>query len=141
VQPERAERSVSLIARAVALVGGCALGLLVLFAPQVMALFSHDVETISVSVHVIRALSIGYLGFTLNTVFDAAQSGAGDTLSPMIINLISLWLIQVPLAYTLSRSAGLGADGIWLGLALGWILQATLMGLRYRQGRWKLKTV
>jgi len=141
VQPERAERSVSLIARAVALVGGCALGLLVLFAPQVMALFSHDAETISVGIHVIRALSIGYLGFTLNTVFDAAQSGAGDTLSPMIINLISLWLIQVPLAYTLSRSAGLGADGIWLGLALGWILQATLMGLRYRQGRWKLKTV
>jgi len=141
VQPERAAHSVSLIARAATLVGGSIIGLLVLFAPQIMTLFSRDAETTSMGVHVIRALSIGYLGFTLNAVFDAAQAGAGDTLSPMIINLVSLWLIQVPLAYLLSRSAGLRADGIWLALALGWILQATLMGMRFRQGRWKLKKV
>lgn len=141
VQPGRAARSVSLIARATTLVGGCVLGLLVLFAPQVMSLFSRDAETVSMGVRVIRALSIGYLGFMLNAVFDAAQAGAGDTLSPMIINLISLWLIQVPLAYLLSRSAGLRTDGIWLALVLGWVLQATLMGLRFRQGRWKLKRV
>jgi len=138
-QPGRAARSVGLIARAAALVGGGILGLLVLFAPQAMALFSRDPETNSVGVHVIRTFSVGYLGLALNYVFDVAQSGAGDTLSPMVINMIALWLIQVPLAYLLSRFAGLGADGIWLALVLGWILQATLMGLRFRQGRWKLK--
>ena len=140
-QPERAARSVSLIARAATLVAGGIIGLLVVFAPQVMALFSSDAQTTSVGVHVIRVLSIGYLGFALNLVFDSAQAGAGDTLSPTIINLMALWLVQVPLAYTLSRWAGLGADGIWLALALGWLLQVTLMGLRFRQGRWKLKRV
>jgi putative MATE family efflux protein len=141
VQPERAARSVSLIARGAALVGGSVLGLLVLFAPQVMSLFSRDIETISVGVGAVRALSVGYFGFMLNAVFDAAQAGAGDTVSPMVINLVSLWIIQVPLAYLLSRSAGLGAGGIWLALSLGWLLQATLMGLRFRQGHWKLKQV
>ena len=141
VQPERAARAVSLIARAATLIGGGVLGLLVLFAPQVMALFSQDAETISIGVHVIRTLSLGYLALSLNYVFDAAQAGAGDTLSPMIVNLLSLWLIQVPLAYLLSRPVGLGADGIWLALVLGWILQVMLMGLRFRQGRWKLKQV
>jgi Na+-driven multidrug efflux pump len=34
-------------------------------------------------------------------VFDLAQSGAGDTVSPMLINLFAVWLIQVPLAYLL----------------------------------------
>ena len=140
-QPERAARSVSLIARAATLVGGCILGLLALFAPQVMALFSRDAETISIGVHVIQMLSLGYLALTLNFVLDAAQAGAGDTLSPTIINLISSWLIQVPLAYLLSRSVGLKADGIWLALVLGWILQAALMLLRFRQGRWKLKRI
>jgi len=86
-------------------------------------------------------LGMGYLGLALNYVFDAAQAGAGDTLSPMIINLISMWLIQVPLAYLLSRPVGLRADGIWLALALGWIVQATLMGWRFRQGHWKLKRI
>jgi putative MATE family efflux protein len=141
VKPERAARSVSLIARGAALVGGGVLSLLVLFAPQVMTLFSRDRETISVSVGAIRALGVGYFGFMLNMVFDAAQAGAGDTVSPMVINLVSLWIIQVPLAYLLSRSAGLAAGGIWLALSLGWILQAALMGLRFRQGRWKLKQV
>ncbi|MFQ6100875.1 MAG: MATE family efflux transporter [Anaerolineae bacterium] len=140
-QPKRAAHSVTLIARAVMLVAGCTLGLLVLLAPRVMALFSNDVETISIGAHVIHMLSVGYLGLALNFVFELAQVGAGDTLSPMTINLIAVWIIQVPLAYLLSRTVRLGADGIWLALILGWISQATLMGLRFRQGRWKLKRI
>ncbi|UCC64250.1 MAG: hypothetical protein JSV36_04130 [Anaerolineae bacterium] len=81
------------------------------------------------------------MGFVLNTVFDAAQVGAGDTFSPMVINLVSLWIAQMPLAYLLSRSAGLEAGGIWLALTLGWILRAALMGLRFRQGSWMSKQV
>ena len=140
-QPERAARSVSLIARAALLVGGCVLGLLAFFAPQIVTLFSRDAETIAASTHVIRFLSIGQFCFVLSCVLDAAQSGAGDTLSPMIINLIALWLIQVPLAYLLSQPVGLGVDGIWLALVLGWALQSALMLLRFRQGRWKLKRI
>jgi putative MATE family efflux protein len=140
-QPERATRSVGLIARAATLVGGAIVALLVLLAPQVMALFSGDAETIAVGVTAIRVLSIGYLAFAVNAVFDMAQTGAGDTLAPMILNLISLWLVQVPVAYLLSRLTGLDANGIWLALTLGWIVQAVLMGLRFRQGHWKLMRV
>jgi Na+-driven multidrug efflux pump len=59
----------------------------------------------------------------------------------MVINLIALFLIQVPLAYLLSRPVGLGVSGIWLALVLGWASQAALMLLRFRQGRWKLKRI
>ena len=115
--------------------------MLVSFAPQILTLFSQDAETISVGIYVIRMLSIGYLAYALNLVFDIAQAGAGDTLSPMIINLISLWLVQVPLAYILSQIVDLGANGIWLALVLGWIVQTVLMEVRFRQGRWKLKRI
>lgn len=140
-QPERAMQSVNLIARGAMLVAATIVGVLVFSAPRVITLFSSDPETIAAGVHVMRALSVGYLAFTLNTVFDVALSGAGDTFSPMIINMTSLWLVQVPAAYLLSRVAGLNADGIWLALTLGWVLQAALMGLRYRQGHWKLKRI
>jgi len=140
-QPDRAARSVSLTTRTIALIGGGILGLLALLAPQALALFSRDVETIRIGARAVRVLSAGYLGLALNYVFDAAQAGAGDTLSPMVINLISLWLIQVPLAYLLSRPVGLRANGIWLALAVGWIVQAMLMRWRFQQGKWKLKQI
>ena len=106
-----------------------------------MALFSEDAQSVSTGVRIIRLLSLGYLAFAFNGVYDAAQAGAGDTVSPMVINLVALWLIQIPLAYLLSRQFGLGADGIWAALVIGWFAQAALMVWRYRHGRWKLKSI
>ena len=140
-KPERAHEAVNLIARIAALIGVGVLGLLALFAPQVLSLFSRDEVTISIGAHAIRMLSAGYVAFSVSSVYDTAQGGAGDTASPMVINLVALWVIQVPLAYLLSRAAGLGADGIWLGLIVGWVVQLLFMWLRFRQGRWKLKQV
>jgi putative MATE family efflux protein len=140
-QSQRAERAVSLIARAVAGIMVVVLGCLALFAPQVMVLFSNDAESVSIGGHLIRVLSLGYLAFAFNFVFDMAQSGAGDTVSPMVINLVALWLVQIPLAYLLSRPFGLGAEGIWFALVIGWFVQGALMIWRYRQGHWKLKKV
>ena len=140
-QPQRAERAVSLIARVVVGVMVVVLGGLALFAPQVMALFSEDVESVSTGVHITRVLCLGYMAFALNSVFDQAQGGAGDTASPMVINLVALWLVQIPLAYLLPRTFGLGAEGIWLALVIGWFVQAALMIWRYRQGYWKSKQI
>ena len=74
-------------------------------------------------------------------MFDQAQGGAGDTASPMVINLVALWLVQIPLAYLLPWTFGLGAEGIWLALVIGWFVQAALMIWRYRQGYWKSKQI
>jgi Na+-driven multidrug efflux pump len=70
-------------------------------------------------------------------VYDGAQVGAGDTLSPMLVNLAALWLVQLPLAWLLSTVLRLGPQGIWWGLIAGWGVQAALMIVRYRQARWK----
>jgi Na+-driven multidrug efflux pump len=57
----------------------------------------------------------------------------------MVINLVALWLIQIPLSVLLARVAGLDADGIWLALAVGWIVQMVLMGWWFKRGRWQHK--
>jgi Na+-driven multidrug efflux pump len=140
-RPERAERAVSLIVRAVMGIMVIVLGGLALFAPQAMALFSEDAESVSTGAQIIRLLSVGYLAFAFNGVYDAAQAGAGDTVSPMAINMVALWIVQIPLAYLLPRSLGLGANGIWAALVIGWFAQAALMVWRYRQGRWKSRRI
>jgi putative MATE family efflux protein len=140
-QPQRAERAVGLIMRIAVGTMVLVLGGLLLFAPQVMALFSEDAGSVSTGVQIIRILSLGYLAFAFNGVYDAAQAGAGDTVSPMVINLLALWTVQIPLTYLLSRAFGFGASGIWFALVIGWFAQAALMLWRYRQGRWKSKRI
>ena len=140
-KPERAERAVTLITRVVMGTTVVVLAALAIWAPQVMSLFSDDPATQQIGVHVLRVLSLGYLAFSLTNVYDFAQAGAGDTVSPMIINLIALWAVQIPLAFLLPRVLGLGANGIWLAMVIGWVVQAVLMFVRYRQGRWKLKRI
>jgi Na+-driven multidrug efflux pump len=140
-QPKRAERAVGLIARLTLGITIAALCALALFAPQVMRLFSGDDVSLSVGSRLLRLLSIGYLAYVLNLVFDAAQAGAGDTVSPMVINILALWLVQVPMAYILSGLLDLRANGIWIALILGWGAQLALMFLRYRQGHWQTKEI
>jgi putative MATE family efflux protein len=140
-RPQRAERAVGLIARIVVGITFAVLGGLALFAPQAMALFSDDAESVSSGVRIVRMLSLGYLAFAFNGVYSAAQAGAGDTVSPMAINLVALWLVQIPLAYLLSRALDFGADGIWVALVIGWFAQAALMVWRYRKGHWKTKRI
>ena len=140
-KPERAERAVSLLARIVAGVMVVVVGGLAIFAPQAMSLFSDDPATVSAATRIIHILSVGYLAFGLNWVYDAAQGGAGDTVSPMVINVIALLLIQIPLAILLPRAFNLGADGVWVAMVIGWFVQAAMMMLRYRQGHWKLKQI
>jgi putative MATE family efflux protein len=140
-KPERAERAVSLTVRLAAGIMVVVLGVLVLLAPHVMSLFSDNPQTVASGAHIIRVLALGYLFFAINFCLDNAQAGAGDTLSPMVINVIALWLVQLPLAYLLSQVLGLGPDGVWWAMVGGWALQLTLMTRRYRQGRWKLKQI
>ena len=140
-KPERADGSLRIVVRLVMLMEGITFGLLALAAPWVVGLFIPDSETISIGVHVIRVLAMGYLAYAVSLVLESTQSGAGDTVSPMVINLFALWAIQVPLAVLFSQALGLGADGVWFAIVAGWILQAFLMGLRVRQGRWKLRRV
>jgi putative MATE family efflux protein len=140
-RPERAARSVGLIARLALLVLVVVFGFLAVFAPHVMGWLAGDAESAAAGTRAIRLVTVGYVALGLNYVFDGALSGAGDTVSPMVINLLALWAVQVPLAFLLSSVAGLGARGIWLALVIGWMVQAALTGLRFRQGRWKLVQV
>jgi Na+-driven multidrug efflux pump len=72
-------------------------------------------------------------------VIGGVMRGAGDTIVPMFITLLSLWLFRIPLAAILSRN--IGVDGIWWAIPIAWFMGMTLSFLYYRTGKWKTKTV
>jgi Na+-driven multidrug efflux pump len=136
-QVQRAEKAVQTIGRLAVGISAALALVLVAFAPWILGWFNLDADSLAPGVVMLRWLCLGYLLQTVTLVYDAAQVGAGDTVSPMLVNLAALWIVQLPLAWILSRVIGLGPQSIWASLVLGWGVQAVLMVWRFRAARWK----
>ena len=130
-----------MIGRAALAVNSVVFGLSAWLAPLILSLFISDPQTADIAVHLTRVLAVGYIARAVAMVFESAQGGAGDTISPLVIDLIALWAVQVPVAIALSRWTRLGPDGIWAALVLSWVIQAALMAVRFRQGHWRRQRV
>ncbi len=140
-QPERAERGGWMAAIvALALMAVFSLGLL-LGAESVVTIFNKESGLIEMGSRFIRIATAGYflIGFVI--VLQFCISGAGDTIPPMVISLLMMWLIQLPLAYVLPRYTDLGVYGVrWamvISISVGTIAYTTY----FRLGRWKRKRV
>jgi Na+-driven multidrug efflux pump len=136
-KPARAARAVHLIAGMAALIAIAILGLLAVFAGPALSLFTQDPATLAAGIHATRVLVLSRLFLVLATILDGGLTGAGDTVSPMIINVIVLWLVQLPLVWLFSGRWGWGVDGIWWALVISMGVQALLMAGRFWQGQWQ----
>jgi putative MATE family efflux protein len=136
-KPHRAARAVNMIAIAASLISIAIMGPLAFWAGPVLRAFTQDPATIAAGVHAMRALAPSRPFLVLGMVMDGGLTGAGDTLSPMVVNIVVLWLVQLPLVWLLSSPWGWGVDGIWWGLVLSTFVQAALMAGRFWQGQWQ----
>jgi putative MATE family efflux protein len=114
--------------------------LLIVFAGHfIMSLFTNDAEVIRLGDQYLTIVSSFYILFTLMFIYTGVMRGAGDTLIPMFISLLSLWFIRIPMAWFLSGK--IGASGIWWAIPAGWVIGLTLSFAYYKSGRWKMKAV
>jgi len=106
-----------------------------------MQLFTDDQNVIEIGRKYLMIVGSFYIIFSAMFVTGSVMRGAGDTLIPMFITLIALWLIRIPMAFVLSRNAALGIYGIWWSVPIGWGVGLLLSYIYYRFGNWKTKVV
>ncbi len=112
-----------------------------LFAPIIVRIFTSDAAVGSVGVQCLRIVSAGFLFYGYGMVLTAAFNGAGDTRTPTLINLVSLWIIELPLAWLLAHSAGLGPSGSFVAMSVGFSTLAFLSAWIFSKGHWKTRHV
>ena len=61
----------------------------------------------------------------------------GNTTLPMILTLVSQWVIQFPLAYILSHNTSLGKVGIWWAFPISSVVTGLITLVIYAKGDWK----
>ncbi len=141
---EQGSRQGTLIAAATSAV---ITGLIVVFGRYLMGIFTDTEELVALSADMMRLLAVGYIAMAVTQSLSGVMRGAGDTMTPMWISIITTVVIRVPLAYSLSyftRTPELpnGAyQCIWISLLCSWIIGALITWICYMRGGWKKKAI
>ncbi len=121
--------------------------LILIFGKHLMRIFTSTSELVTLSMNMMRILAIGYVAVAVTQTLSGVMRGAGDTMTPMWISLVSTIIIRVPLAYGLvhlTKTPQLPQGQracIFISLLLSWVLGAVITSIFYKKGRWREKAV
>ena len=109
------------------------------FAPQLMAIMSPIQEVITEGTRVLRIEAWAEPLFAAAIVCNGVFVGAGDTLKPAIMSLLSMWGVRLTLAWYLSKDYGL--KGVWIAMATELTFRGTIFLCRLFYGKWNQKLI
>lgn len=111
----------------------CISVLVFVFAEPLMGIFvrSSETEIIAAGIRYLRIEGACYAGIGILFLLYGYYRATGRAWMSVNLTVISLGT-RVLLAYTLSAFPGIGVDGIWLSVPIGWLLADITGGLVYR---------
>lgn len=121
--------------------------LILIFGKYLMGIFTNTPELVTLSMNMMRILAIGYVAVAVTQTLSGVMRGAGDTMTPMWISMVSTIIIRVPLAYGLvylTKTPELPQGQracIFISMLISWVLGAILTSIFYKRGKWKNKAV
>jgi len=135
--PERAEKSVWRACFFNMLFLGSISVLFLVAGRSIISIFTPDVEVINYGTQCLQIVCVGYIFYAYGMVISQSFNGAGDTRTPILLNVIGFWLIQIPLAYILAKTLGFGPKGAYIAIVISETLMAIAGIYLFRKGRWK----
>ena len=116
---------------------------ILLFGHFLMNMFTNTEDVINIGISGLRWLSLGYIAFAVTCSLHGAMRGAGETMIPMWISIVSTIIIRLPLAYLLAFLTRNEAwpngqpVSIFSSLLISWLLGMIVTVIAYRRGAWK----
>jgi MATE family multidrug resistance protein len=111
---------------------GCALAgalaLIMVVAPTpILSAFTQDTRVLQIGATLLAIAAAFQLFDSVQTVAIGALRGLGDTVTPMIINVVVHWVIGLPIGFALCFRFGWGVTGIWAGLSAGLVVASFVL--------------
>ncbi len=113
---------------------------ILIFGKGLMGIFTNTSELVDLSRQMMSILAAGYLAMAITQSLSGVMRGAGDTLTPMWISIITTVIVRVPLAYILAAITH-NQLSIPISLLCSWSCGALLTIFFYRLGHWKKKAL
>jgi putative MATE family efflux protein len=121
--------------------------ILLFFGRYLMNIFTDTAELVELSMRMMRILAIGYIAMAITQVLSGVMRGAGDTVTPMWLSLITTIFLRLPIAYGiayLTRSPQYPngrPESIFVSLLIAWVLGAVITAFFYKKGNWRKKAL
>ncbi|MCS7462313.1 MATE family efflux transporter [Paenibacillus doosanensis] len=122
------------------LIGGAVIFLVYVFSQTILSWFLTSEHTMEIAHHLLMITLWSYLVFGHAQIITATMRASGTVLWPTLISIVSIWLVEVPVAFYLSRYTGLGIQGIWIGYPAAFIVSLILQ-YAYYLTVWKKKRI
>lgn len=119
--------------------------LILIFGRYLMGVFTDTSELVDLSMHMMRILAVGYIAMAVTQSLSGVMRGAGDTVTPMWISLITTVVLRVPVAYgiaylTRSEAYPTGRpESTFISLLVSWTVGAIITTIFYKKGKWRKK--
>ena len=113
--------------------------LMYIFAPFMLATLTPHPSIQMLGVRVLRIEAFAEPLFAASIVATGVLRGTGDTMIPSLFNLVSMWLVRLPLATLLSPKIGL--VGVWSAMAIELSVRGILFLWRLSKRNWSTKEV
>ncbi len=139
--PERAEKAVWRTGVYNMLFLGSVGIFFIFFAEPVVRLFTHYPAVVPLGAACLRIVSYGNLGYAYFMVMMQAFNGAGDTVTPTIVNFFGFWLFEIPLAYWLAIPLHMRSNGVFFSIAIAESAMATASAILFKRGKWKKQKI
>jgi putative MATE family efflux protein len=110
-------------------------------ATPLVRLFTHDPAVVPLAASALRILSYGNIAYAYGMVMLQSFNGAGDTITPTIVNFFGFWILEIPLAWWLALHQGLRSTGVFLSIVIAQAAVALAGILLFRRGRWKKQKI
>jgi len=109
----------------------------VVAAPQIIGLFTDENEVIALGSTPLRLIGVVQPLLAAMMVFSGGLRGAGDTLTPLLVNGAAVWMLRIPLTLLVTHWLGWGLTGVWFVMALDLTTRGVVFFWQFRGGRWK----
>ena len=119
--------------------------IILIFGKYLVRIFTDTSELVDLSMHMMRILAVGYIAMAVTQSLSGVMRGAGDTVTPMWISLITTIVLRVPIAYTIAyftRSAAYPTgrpESTYVSLLVAWVFGAIITTISFKKGKWREK--
>jgi Na+-driven multidrug efflux pump len=111
-------------------------GLLFIFAPQMMGIFSKDPEVIRLGSIVLRMVALSEPIYGVSIIFEGILFGVGNTVVPFVYNISGMWGVRIVGTFITTRLMGMNLVAAWGCMIAHNFLLFVLFTLHYIRGKW-----